>query len=110
MTSPTSISNEKSTQVTICEEYGYRWWIWEFPGDTDQLKSYWDDNIMANIEKAGCLFHPQSLRGKVVQAIPDTFMEPTLFMIGEKQINRDKNKEHFCHMHELEDSYLTIRT
>jgi hypothetical protein len=112
MKSPTSISNDlkSKTQVTICEEYGYRWWIWEFPGTTDQLRTYWNNEVMTNVEKAGCLFRPQNLKGKLKKASVDNHIQPTVFMIDDELITRDQEKENFCHIHETEDSYLKIKT
>lgn len=30
-----------TTRVLVMEEYGYRYWEWEFPGDADAVVAWW---------------------------------------------------------------------
>ena len=98
-----------TTKVWINEEYGYKHWLWKYPGSKADLKTYWKNVIEPMIRQKGCLLHPSELEGEVTQVDTDFFLDPKILIFPNKEKVKVSNLKVHCHLHESDDSYLIFK-
>lgn len=81
-------------KVFIEEEYGYRYWVWDFPGTASELVSEW---CAGHVPPVGYVYGPQ-YRGSITPA-EDADFDPATPGFGFAA---------YCHIHEPEDSELCV--
>ena len=97
-------------KIIVCEEYGYRWWLWEFQENVAELQKYWDDQVAPAIEAQGCLLAVRGLKGHIKPIKPiNSPIDPESWMLPSGEIIKITKNIHHCHIHENDDSWLHIK-
>lgn len=96
--------------IVVCEEYGYRWWLWEFYGGNINLQEYWDKLVIPAINSQGCLLSVRSLKGHITPIRPiNSTINPESWMLPDGNIIKSVKNTHHCHIHESDDSWLSLK-
>ena len=97
-------------KIIICEEYGYRWWLWEFQESVTELQKYWDDQVYPAIIAQRYLFAIKALKGHITKLQPiNCFIEPEGWLLPDGNVIKVNKDTHECHIHESDDSWLNIQ-
>jgi hypothetical protein len=108
------IASQQSTSskqtIVVCEEYGYKWWLWEFHGSFINLQEYWDKLVIPAIKAQGCLLAIRGLKGHLTPIRPiNSPIDPDSWVLPSGDILKMAKTIHHCHIHESDDSWLDLK-